>query len=224
MSEGSSSAVATRRRILIVDDHELLRNGLRLMMGNEPDLEVCGESADEATALALVRDVQPDVVVIDIVLKSGNGLDLVKRIRDSNPLVRLIVSSMHGEQLYGERALRAGADGYVSKQDPARAILHAIRRVLEGKMYFSDELTKRVLEHTRLRKEGLQSPIELLSDRELEVFRLIGQGIGSAEIARQLHVSRSTIDTYRERLKVKLSVANGAQLTREATLWASQND
>jgi DNA-binding NarL/FixJ family response regulator len=218
----SSPSHATR--VLIVDDHELLRQGMRLMIGNEPDLEICGEAEDEAEAMRQVGESRPDLAIVDIGLKSGNGLDLIKRIKAHDPSVRVIVSSMHDERLYGERALRAGAEGYVNKQDPARTIIYAIRHVLEGKMYFSEEFTNRVLQRARGGDEAFQdSPIDVLSDRELEVFRLVGQGLTSREIANKLHVSSSTVDTYRERLKTKLNLKGGAELVHQATQWVLEN-
>jgi DNA-binding NarL/FixJ family response regulator len=197
---------------------------MRLMIGNEPDLEICGEAVDEAEAMRQVRESHPNLAIVDIGLKSGNGLDLIKRIKAHDPTVRIIVSSMHEERLYGERALRAGAEGYVNKQEPARTIIRAIHHVLQGKMYFSEEFTNRVLQRARDGGKSLEaSPIEMLSDRELEVFRFIGQGLTSREIADRLHVSSSTVDTYRERLKTKLNLKRGAELVHEATQWVLEN-
>lgn len=211
-------------RVLLVDDHELLRQGMRLMIGNEPDLEVCGEAVDEAEAMRLVHDAHPNLAIVDIGLKAGNGLDLIKRIKAYDPSVRIIVSSMHEERLYGERALRAGAEGYVNKQEAARTIIRAIRNVLQGKMYFSEDFTNRVLQRARDGGKMLGiSPIETLSDRELEVFRFIGQGLTTREIADKLHVTSSTVDTYRERLKTKLDLKRGAELVREATQWVLEH-
>ena len=217
-------STADTTRVLIVDDHELLRQGMRLMIANEPDLEICGEAEDEAQAMQRVRESHPNLVIVDIGLKSGNGLDLIKRIKADAPSIRIIVSSMHEERLYGERGLRAGAEGYVNKQDPARTIISAIRSVLKGKMYFSEEFTNRVLEHARVGDEAFQrSPIDALSDRELEVFRFIGQGLTTGEIAKKLHLSSSTVDTYRERLKTKLDLRSGTELVHEATQWVLEN-
>jgi len=216
---------ATRKaRVVIVDDHELLRDGLRVMIGNEPDLEICGEAEDEGQAMEAIRKSRPDLVIVDIALKSGSGLDLIKQIKAYDASVRIVVSSMHEERLYGERALRAGAEAYVSKQDPARTILDAIHRVLDGKMYFSDELVNRAL--LRAQDGGTEvqpSPIDALSDRELEVFSLIGEGLTTREIADKLHLGFSTVDTYRERLKTKLKLESGAELTHLATRWKLEN-
>lgn len=223
-SDHNDSCPRHATRVLIVDDHELLRQGMRLMIANEPGLEVCGEAVDEAEAMRLVRESRPKLAIVDIGLKSGNGLDLIKRIKAHDSSVRIIVSSMHEERLYGERALRAGAEGYVNKQEPARTIIRAIRQVRQGKMYFSEEFTNRVLQRARDGGRSLEvSPIETLSDRELEVFRFIGQGLTSREIADRLHVSTSTVDTYRERLKTKLNLKRGAELVHEATQWVLEN-
>ncbi len=211
-------------RVFIVDSHELLRVGLRTTIANESDLTVCGEAADMSGALEQIQALQPHVAIIDIALQTGDGLELVKRIRDHAPNVRMIVSSMYTEELYGERALRAGATGYVCKQEPLRAILSCIREVYHGKPHFSADLIQRMMHRERSRGDGAaRSPIETLSDRELEVFRRIGQGLPTIEIAGQLNLSRSTIDTYRERLKTKLGLANGSELTRQATLWVAHN-
>jgi DNA-binding NarL/FixJ family response regulator len=210
--------------VLIVDDHELLRDGMRLMIGNEPDLEVCGEAADEAGGMEQVRKSRPDVVIVDISLKSGNGLDLIKRAKAHDPAVRIVVSTMHEERLYGERALRAGADGYVNKQDPANTVIRAIRHVLGGHVYFGEELTDRLLLRTRTDKAHVpQTPIDTLSDRELEVFSFIGEGLTTREIAGKMRLSSSTVDTYRERLKTKLKLKTAAELTHLATCWVLEN-
>ncbi len=204
-------------RIVIVDDHELMRYGLRLMIGNEPEMKVCGEAADEQGAIAEVRRHHPDVVVLDLTLKKGDGIALIKRIKAVDPAVRIVVSTMHDEKIYGERTLRAGAAGYVNKQSPAGTILQAIRHVLDGKLWFSDELTQLVLRRASdAESSHPASPLEALSDRELEVFRLIGQGLATADIAERLHVSPRTVDTYRERLKRKLHIKSSVELHFQA--------
>lgn len=221
---GQGKPTATRRvRVLIADDHELLRDGLRMMLNDQPDLEPCGEAAEEAEAVRLIRQLHPELVVVDIALKSGNGIDLIKQIKAFAPDTRVIVYSMYDERLYGERALRAGANGYVNKQDPAPMIIEAIHRVLDGKMHFSEELVARVLHRTQDSKDPQRSPMESLSDRELDVFRLLGQGASTREIAERLGLSPNTINTYRERLKVKLNLKNGAELMHRATEWVLEN-
>ncbi len=221
---GPKQRIPTRsHRVLIVDDHELLRDGLRIMLSNQPDLELCGEASEEGEAVRLIRELHPDLVVVDIELKSGNGIDLIKQIRVCEPAARIVVYSMHEERLYGERAHCAGANGYVNKQDPATTILKAIRRVLDRKMYCSDELVDRVLQRVQEGEDIQQSPVESLSDRELEVFRLLGQGAGTREIANKLCLSTNTVNTYRERLKLKLNLDTGVELAHRATKWMLEN-
>jgi DNA-binding NarL/FixJ family response regulator len=210
----------SKARVLIVDDHEMLRDGMRLMIEHQPDLEVCGQAADESAAIRQFRQSPPDLVIVDISLKTGNGIDLIKRLKAVDSNARILVYSMHDEQVYAERALRAGAMGYVTKQRPAQAVLHAIRRVLGGKLHFSDEVTQRVLERVAAHEPILQdSPVENLSDRELEVFEMIGRGLTTRAIADRLHLSPRTIDTYRERLKNKLVLANASELHYRAVQW-----
>lgn len=210
-----------KTRILIVDDHELLRMALRTMIDNESDLEVCGEAGNEDEALRQVRETRPDLVLVDVSLNSGNdGIDLIKRIHAHDASVRVVVSSMHDEKRYGERALTAGAMAYVNKHDPARTVVDAIRRVLEGKMFFSEEFTQRVMQRAVHGQGNYDiSPIEKLSNRELEVLGLIGEGLTTAAVAEQLHLSASTVETYRKRLKTKLDVSSGAELARRAAEW-----
>jgi DNA-binding NarL/FixJ family response regulator len=210
-------------RVLIVDDHELLRDGLRMMLKDQPGMEPCGEAAEENEAVRLVRELHPQLVVVDVALKSGNGIDLIKQIKAFDPATRVVVYSMYEERLYGERALRAGANGYVNKQDPAPVILEAIRRVLDRKMYFSEDLVERVLHRTQDGGDLQLSPVEALSDRELEVFRLLGQGTTTRVIAENLGLSTNTVNTYRERLKVKLNLKSGTELMHQATAWVLEN-
>lgn len=195
------------------------------MIGRQPHLEVCGEAADDTEAYNCINELQPDLVVVDISLQGCNGLDLIKQVRKDRPDLKMIVSTMHDERDYGERALRAGAVGYVNKQEPAGTILIAIARVLEGKLFFSERLIDRVM---RCAVSGTppseDSPIGALSNRELEVFTLIGQGLTTEQIAAQLHLSRNTIGTYRERLKTKLDAPNGAALNRMAVNWTMDKD
>jgi DNA-binding NarL/FixJ family response regulator len=209
-----------KTRMLIVDDHEMLRQGMRLMLEQQPDLEVAAEAADEAAAIRQYRVVRPDIVIIDISLKTGNGIDLIKRIKAVDSAARILVYSMHDEQVYAERALRAGAMGYVTKVKPAHAMLQGIRDVLRGKLHFSEDLTQRVLERAAANEPISQtSAVDHLSDRELEVFEMIGRGLTTRAIADRLHLSPRTVDTYRERLKSKLVLANAAELHYRAIQW-----
>lgn len=216
---------ATRTRVLIVDDHPAVREALALRIGRQPDLEVCGEAADVADALRLVADAQPDVAVVDITLKSGNGIDLIKRIRDRNDDVRILVWSMHSESLYAERALRAGALGYVNKDQATDRIVEAIRRVLTGKVWLSETMAERMLQRAvgRTQEVSAHAPVDVLADRELEVFRLIGEGVKTANIAERLHLSVKTVETYRDRIRRKLDLSDGTKLAQYATQWVLEN-
>jgi DNA-binding NarL/FixJ family response regulator len=220
MTSGSKPAA----RILIVDDHPMMRDGMATQISNEPDLAVCGEADDVAAALRLVDELNPDLVIVDISLKTGHGIDLIKRIRTHHPMMKTLVNSMYDESVYAERALQAGALGYLSKQTACETLINAIRTVLSDKTYLSPEMTDRIL---KSRVGGMiepgKSPIESLSNRELEVLTFIGQGKTSGAIAKQLHLSVHTIDTHREKLKIKLKLANGAELNRYAAQWVLEN-
>jgi DNA-binding NarL/FixJ family response regulator len=214
-----------RARILIVDDHPAVREALAIRIGRQRDLEVCGEAADISEALRLIADTQPDVAVVDISLKTGDGIDLIKRIKDRNDRVRMLVWSMHSESLYAERALRAGALGYINKDQATDKIVEAIRRVLAGKVWLSEAMAERVL-HRAVgtgQPEVTLSPLDALADRELEVFRLIGQGVKTAEIAERLHLSVKTVETYRDRIRQKLDLDDGTKLAHYATQWVLEN-
>jgi DNA-binding NarL/FixJ family response regulator len=214
-----------KARVLIVDDHPAVREALALRIGRQGDLAVCGEAADIREALRLLADARPDVAVVDITLKVGDGIDLIKRIRDKNKEVRILVWSMHSESLYAERALRAGALGYVNKDQATNTIIEAIRRVLAGKVYLSEAMAERLLHRTvgGVHDEMMGSPVDVLTDRELEVFRLIGQGVKTADIARQLHLSVKTVETYRDRIRQKLDLKDGTAMARYATQWVLDN-
>jgi DNA-binding NarL/FixJ family response regulator len=213
-------------RVLIVDDHPAVREALAIRIGRQRDLEVCGEAADMGEALRLVAETRPDIAVIDITLKTGDGIDLIKRIKDRNADVRILVWSMHSEALYAERALLAGALGYVNKDQATDRIVAALRRVLEGKVYLSEAMTEALLQRSvgGARETVPSTPLDVLADRELEVFRLIGAGVKTAEIATRLHLSIKTVETYRDRIRQKLNLADGAKLAHYATQWMLQNE
>lgn len=220
MVRKSSKTTARRTRVLIVDDHPVVREGLAARLATEPDLEVCGEAHDVAGALALIKTTHPEVAIIDVSLKDGNGIDLVKRIRTRDTTLRILVWSMHPESLYAERALQAGAQGYVHKGQSSHEILAALRAVLAGKVYLSGDQTDVLL--NRLvggRSEMGRSPVENLSDRELEVFELIGQGRTTEQITVTMGISPKTVETYRARIKEKLNLANFTELVQRATRW-----
>jgi DNA-binding NarL/FixJ family response regulator len=212
-------------QVLIVDDHPAVREALALRIERQADLEVCGEAADMSEALRLIAETRPDVAVIDISLKTASGIDLIKRIRDRNDHVRIVVWSMHSESLYAERALRAGALGYVNKDQATDRIIEAIRRVLAGKVYLSEAMTERMVQRSvgGTREGATRSPLDVLADRELEVFRLIGEGLKTVEIAERLHLSVKTVETYRDRIRQKLALDDGTRLAHYATQWLLEN-
>ena len=226
MPRDNHSPEQPRARVLIVDDHPAVREALSIRISQAPDLEVCGQAEDTGDALRLVEKSKPDVAIVDISLKTGDGIDLIKRIKSRDQHVRMLVWSMYGENLYAERSLRAGANGYITKEHATDRIVEAIREVLAGKVYLSPAMTDKLLH----RSVGLggkkqnQPTIEALSDRELEVFRLIGRGVKTAEIAVQLHLSMRTVWTYRDRIREKLDLSDGAELVRNATHWVLQNE
>ncbi len=217
--------IAKRARILIVDDHPAVREALAAWIGRQSDLEFCGEAVEMGEALRLIAETKPDLAVVDISLKTGNGLDLIKRIKDRTDSVRCLVWSSHSETLYAERCLRAGALGYIQKDEAMDKLMEAIHSVLEGKVYLSSAMTEKMLQRTigYGRKEESRSPLDTLADREMEVFRLIGEGVKTSEIAARLHLSIHTIETYRDRIKTKLDLQNGSELTRFATQWVLEN-
>lgn len=218
--------VASQRpwRILIVDDHPLVRAGLATLISAEADLEVCGESDELPTAMDQIRELQPDLVIVDISLKNGNGIELIKHIRSTHAQVKVLVCSMHDESLYAERCLRAGANGYLNKQAAGRNVIDAIRTIRSGKAFLSEALSDRLLSRVVGGDAALQhSPVDGLTDRELEVFGLIGQGLTTRQIAERLHLSHKTIESYRENIKGKLGLKNAAELSRHAVQWAMEN-
>jgi DNA-binding NarL/FixJ family response regulator len=226
MARDKKIAARPRARILIVDDHPAVREALTIRIAHTPDLEVCGQAADDGDALQLVIERKPDVAIIDIALATGDGIGLIKRIKSRDDHVRMLVWSMYGENLYADRALRAGANGYITKEHATDQIVEAIRQVLAGKVYLSPAMTDKLLHRTvgRGGKKRSQPTIETLSDRELEVFRLIGRGVKTAEIAAQLHLSVRTIWTYRDRMREKLDLNDGADLVRHATQWVLESE
>lgn len=203
-------------RILIVDDHSMVREGLRLRISAFPELQVCGEADSEDSAVSLVKEHRPDLVIVDISLKSGHGIELIKRVKAVSPSSKMLVISGFQESLYAERALRAGALGYLNKQDSGERVIEAIRTVLRGDRFVSDEITQRLVTQALGNRGETSNPIELLTDRELEIFRMIGNGQTSGSIANQLLLSTHTIDTHRENIKRKLGLKNAAELNCQA--------
>jgi DNA-binding NarL/FixJ family response regulator len=211
-------------RILIVDDHPAVREGLAVRISSHVDLQVCGEACDMGEALKLLKSTKPDVAVIDVQLKSGDGLELVKRFKAHDDSVRILVWSVYPDRLYARRALNAGALGYINKEHTTDRIIDAIRQVRDGKVYLCEEVAQTLLSRTVGGPQaGSENPVECLSDRELEVFRLIGEGLSTSDIAKRLHLSRHTIDTHRQRIKEKLAVSSASQLTQLAVRWVLES-
>lgn len=214
------SPTITEIRVLIVDDHPFMRRGLAQTINDQPGLEVCGEAGSKAEALALMESQNPHLAVVDISLGSDNGVELIEAIKAKWPATKILVSSMHDETLFAERALRAGALGYVNKGEPPDVFISAVLRVSTGQIYLSERMTNRMLDHVRTDKiEISRSPIETLSNRELEVFEMIGKGLATKQIAARLGLSPKTIETYREHIKQKMNLSNATELTRNAVQW-----
>jgi len=214
--------MGTKHRIMIVDDHPIVREGLCSLLAAEPDAEVCGEAEDVDEALVQLELTDPDLVVIDISLKSSNGIRLLGEIRARRPDVKALVWSMYDEKLFAERALRAGAMGYINKRESMDHTVEAIRQVLRGEVYLSEPMTRQLLARVSKGKPMASDPVQTLSDRELEVFQMIGQGMSTQQIAHRLQLSPKTVEAHRERIKLKLDVRNAAELSRRAVEWALQ--
>src|SRR6185436_5413563 len=208
---------ARKHRVLLVDDHAILREGFAEIINSKPDLQVCGEASSTGRALDAVNRLKPDVVVVDISLQGGSGLELIKSLKVMHPRLRTLVLSMHEESLYAERSLRAGALGYVMKREESKTILEAIRTVLKGDLFVSPSVRDQML-HEFVERKGPQTwePMAHLTDRELEVLELLGQGRTTGQIAKLLHISTSTVETHRVHLKEKLHVQNVSELMRVA--------
>lgn len=209
-------------RILIIDDHPLLRQGIAAMINAESDFTVCGEVSDPREAVNAVQKTNPDAIILDLTLNGTSGIEVLKNIRVQYPKVAVLILSMHDETMYAPRALRAGASGYVMKQEAPDKVIAALRKVLAGQVAISSAMETKLLNRFSGKKDGaLSSPIDLLSDRELEVFNLLGRGTSTAEIAEKLHLSVKTIESHRAHIKEKLNLENAAQLVRHAIQWVS---
>ena len=214
-----------KTRVVVVEDHPMFRERLVLLIEKEGDMEVCGEADNVAAALALIREKNPQVVILDITLKSSSGLDLLKDLRAHDIEVPVLVLSMHEESLYAERALRAGARGYITKSEASSRVLAALREVLRGEIYLDQQTMTRIVKRTvTSKKDGAVDPLQRLSDRELEVFDLLGRGRTTREIGARLRVGTTTVDTYRARIKEKLRLENGARLFSEASRWVQSRE
>jgi DNA-binding NarL/FixJ family response regulator len=220
MNSGISETVARKRRVFIVDDHPLVREGLTNLINSQSDLIVCGEAKDSSEAIDGIAKERPDVAIIDISLTNESGLELIKNLVKQFPQVAVVVLSMHDETLYAERALRAGARGYLMKHETSKSVLASIRRVISGDIYVSERIVNRIaLRLTSARRRAASSPVERLSDRELEIFRLLGQGRTPSEIARDLNLSLKTVQAYCARAKEKFGVTSLTELLRAAIRW-----
>jgi DNA-binding NarL/FixJ family response regulator len=210
----------SKRTVFVVDDHPLLRQGLALLINQQQDLEVCGEAEEAQAAMEAIAKRRPDILIVDISLNGPDGLDLLKNIRASYPDLPVLILSMHDEAIYAERALRARANGYIMKQEATEKVLVAVRRILHGEVYLSDRMANKMLQqYIGGTPTTIQSRISALSDRELEVFCLIGEGRGTREIAAELHLSVKTVETYQAHIKEKLSLHSGRELIQHAIQW-----
>ena len=206
-----------------MDDHPVVRQGLALAIGREPDLEVCGEAEHIEEALRLVEGGHPDVVIIDLSLDGEDGIELIDYIKSRWSSVKILVYSSHDEETFAGRVLRAGAMGYISKREAMPKIVAAVRQILCGEVYLSPHMTTRLLQRAAVGKPLDHNPAETLSNRELQVFEMIGQGMNTVEIAQKLEVSPKTIESHRKVIKTKLNVQTSAQLSRRAFQWVQEN-
>lgn len=213
------TSLTEKKRIFLVDDHPLYREGLKQYINKEPTLEVCGEAGNAVDAMELIRNQRPDLVIVDVSLGESSGIDLVKSIRSQNKEMGILVLSMHPDTLFAERALLAGARGYINKSRAIESIKDAIQTILNGRIYLSDTMTQAMLEKKSYGVSEASPAVDLLSDRELEVFEQIGNGKTTAKIAKNLNLSAKTIETYRANIKNKMSLENNTELIRHAVQW-----
>lgn len=218
-----SGGSSRRRRVFVVDDHLILREGLRMLLNGQTDLEVCGEASRAQEGLKAMLESAPDLAIVDLSLEDSNGLDLLKDLHTRLPDLPVLVLSMHDESLFADRAIRAGARGYLMKKEAGKELLSAIRTILSGKIYLSERRSQQVLGAALSgRAPVAKAPIEKLSDREIEVFEMIGQGTRTRDIARNLHLSVKTVESHRARIKEKLGLADSMQLVQHAVRWVER--
>ncbi len=220
VSSEESAPLSPRRRIMIVEDHPVFRMGLRELINQEEDLVVCGEADDVGRAFDEIPGLRPDLVIVDISLKGRDGIDLVQDLRKHYKDLPTLVLSMHDESRFAERSLLAGAKGYIMKRETSSSIVEAIRCVLAGKIYLSEKIKGELLQRLAGRRQAHENPVDRLTDRELQVFRLLGRGLSTNEIAKKLCLSVKTVGTYRERIKDKLGLRHASDLIWHAMLWA----
>jgi DNA-binding NarL/FixJ family response regulator len=220
--ETGVSLKSDKRRVLIVDDHPIVRHGLGELIARQPDLEMCGEAANVSEALRQVESNRPDVAIIDISLEDENGIELIEKLKALYPQVKVLVSSMHDEKTYAGRSLRAGALGYINKRESIRKVIDAVRQILRGELYLSPQMAARLLQRAALGEPIAPDPSDTLSNRELEVFEMVGQGMTTQQIAGKLDLSPRTVETHRKKIKTKLNLQNSAQLSRAAFQWVQE--
>jgi DNA-binding NarL/FixJ family response regulator len=211
---------APKTRVLLVDDHPMVRERLGQLINREPDLTVCGEADDGPEAMTAIEKTKPHLAIVDLTLRQSDGLELIKSLKTLHPKLPMLVLSMHDESVYAERALRAGAHGYITKQEATQKVMLAIRRVLSGQVYLSDRMSAQLL--NKVTHQPKLSLMASLSDRELEVFRRVGQGQSSREIATSMHLGLKTVETYRARIKTKLGLKSSSMLVQQAVRWVQQ--
>lgn len=218
--QANNNFAPRKKTVFVVDDHPIVRQGLALLINQETDLTVCGEAEEMHAALSAIQAVRPDILIVDISLNGPDGLELLKNIRLGAPRLPVLILSMHDESIYAERALRAGANGYIMKQEATEKVLVALRRILSGEIYVSDRIANSMLRHyVRGVNPSEHSSISDLTDRELEVFRLIGEGHGTRQIAEVLHLSVKTVESYQAHIKEKLSLRSARELVQHAVQW-----
>jgi DNA-binding NarL/FixJ family response regulator len=213
------TSVQSKKRIVIVDDHPMMREGLAQLIEHEPDLAVDAQADSAGEALRFIEKAVPDLLVVDISLPDKSGLELIKDVQVLHPRLPILVISMHDESLYAERVLRAGGRGYIMKQEGGKRLMQAIRQVLSGRIYVSEKVSSRILENVSGHRSDSHSPVERLSDREFEVFQMLGQGQATRDIAQHLHLSIKTVEVHRANIRRKLELASGSELVRYAIRW-----
>lgn len=224
MTLTETSTATQKRSVLLIDDHAIVREGLAQLINQEVDLHVTAEAQSGAAALEQIERAMPDIAVVDISLEDRSGIELIKDMRSRNPNLAILALSMHDEALYAERALRAGAKGYIMKQEATEMVMTAIRKVLSGQVFVSDRMAARLLNQIVSTKPGEEdSPLSRLSDRELEIFTMIGRGMGTREIANRLYLSIKTVEAHREHIKEKLKLKSGTELMRMAVQYALES-
>ncbi len=214
-----TSAPGQDYQILIIDDHALIRRGMSALIALTEGLAICGEAETMKQGLQQIRDLKPDLVVVDLTLPEGSGMEVIKHINATRPHLKILVCTMHDEKIYAERCLKAGAHGFINKEAASDQVVLAIQTILSGQPYLSEELKNRLLNRMVRGQQPNQTPLDSLTDRELEVLELLGQGLGTREIGTKLHLSHKTIESYREKIKAKLSLKNAAELTHFAIQW-----